>query len=227
MAERQYVDPAVSRRKFDREIAEFRAEAVEYGRRGWFLADARFPHALVVLSTAKTQPISVLCGVLFDYSNYDAAPPSVRLVHPLTREPYKWSEVPTRLPRLSPPPDAVPAVAQPPGVQQPLPPELAQALAQGGAQALGQVGAQVTLQAQPLMQAHGDDDIPFLCLAGVREYHEHPAHTGDPWESHRRSGAGRLVRLVQIISKYGPETIDGFEVQLTPQIRFRFGVPPG
>ena len=229
-SEPQFVDPAVSRRKFDREIAEFRSQAAQYGRRGWFLVDAEFPHALVVLATAKTQLISILCGVRFDYSNYDAAPPSVRLVHPLTREPYMWSQVPTRLPRMPSPPNAGQAVPQA------LPPELAQALAQGRvqglppevAQALAQGGPQapVVVQPQPLLQAHGDDDIPFLCIAGVREYHEHPAHTGDPWESHRTAGAGRLIRLVEVISKYGLETIDGFEVQFAPKIRFRVGVPP-
>ena len=222
MSEPQFVDPAVSRRKFNREIAEFRSQAAEYGRRGWFLADAEFPNALVILAAAKTQPVSILCGVRFDYSNYDAAPPSVRLVHPLTREPYKWSQVPTRLPRMPSPPNAGKAVAQPlpPGVAQALPPEVAQALAHGGVQ------APVVVKPQPLMQAHGDDDVPFLCIAGVREYHEHPAHTGDPWESHRTSGAGRLIRLVEVISKYGLEPIDGFEVQFVPQIRFRVGVPP-
>ena len=212
MSEPQFVDPAVSRRKFDREIAEFRSQAGDYGRRGWFLADAAFPHALVILATAKTQFISILCGVSFDYSNYDAAPPSVRLVHPLTREPYKWSKVPTRLLRMPASPDAGKAA-------QALPPGVAQALAQGVAQAQ-------LVQPQPLMQAYGDDDIPFLCIAGVREYHEHPAHTGDPWELYRTSGAGRLIRLVQVISKYGLETIDGFEVQMAPTIRFLLGVPP-
>ena len=230
VSEPQFVDPAVSRLKFDREIAEFRSQAAEYGHRGWFLADAEFPRALVILATAKTQPISILCGVWFDYSNYDAAPPSVRLVHPLTREPYKWSQVPTRLPRMPESPNAGKAVPQalPPGVAQALPPGVAQALPPGVAQALAQgvVQAPLVVKPQPLMQAHGDDDIPFLCIAGVREYHEHPAHTGDPWESYRTSGAGRLLRLVQVISKYGPETIDGFEVQMKPTIRFHLGVPP-
>ena len=203
MPEPQFVDPSVSRRKFAREIAEFRAQADEYGRRGWLLAEAEFPHALVILATPKTQPISILCGVWFDYSNYDAAPPSVRLVHPLTREPYRWSELPTRLPRN---------LAQEAGeAAQPMPPGVAQ--------------VQV-VSAQPYMQAHGDDDIPFLCWAGVREYHEHPAHSGDQWESHRPSGAGRLVRLIAIISKYGLETINGFEVQMRPIIRLGFGIPP-
>ena len=225
VSEPQFADPAVSRRKFDREIAEFRSQADEYRRRGWLLAEAEFPHALVILATAKTQPISILCGVWFDYSNYDAAPPSVRLVHPLTREPYKWSEVPTRLPRMPAPPGV--AQALPPGVAQALPPDFAQALAQGVAQALAQGGAQAQLVVPiPLMQAYGDDDIPFLCVAGVREYHEHPAHSGDHWLSHRTFGAGRLVRLLEVISKYGLETIHGFEVQMTPKIRFLIGVPP-
>ena len=225
VSEPQFADPAVSRRKFDREIAEFRSQADEYRRRGWLLAEAAFPHALVILATAKTQPISILCGVWFDYSNYDAAPPSVRLVHPLTREPYKWSEVPTRLPRMPAPPGV--AQALPPGVAQALAPGVAQALPPGVAQALAQGVAQAQLVVPiPLMQAYGDDDIPFLCLAGVREYHEHPAHSGDHWLSHRTSGAGRLVRLLEVISKYGPETILGFEVEMTPKIRLRAGSPP-
>ena len=216
----QFVDPAVSRRKFDREIAEFRSQADGYGRRGWLLVEAEFPHALVILATAKTQPISILCGVSFDYSNYDAAPPSVRLVHPLTRQPYKCSDVPTQLLRTPTPPGAERvAQALPPGVAQALPPGVAQALPPGVAQ------VQLVVP-QPLMQGYGADDIPFLCLAGVREYHEHPAHSGDHWESHRTLGAGRLIRLVEIISKYGLETINGFEVHMVPKIGFLLGAPP-
>ena len=204
VSEAQFADPAVSRRKFNREIRQFRSQADEHGRRGWFLAQASFPHALMILATAETQPISILCGVWFDYSNYDAVPPSVRLVHPLTCEPYKWSEVPTRLPRLVRPSDAA---------------EEGQAILPGVPQAQ-------LIMAQPLMQAEGDDEIPFLCIAGVREYHDHPAHTGDRWESHRTSGAGRLVRLVEVISKYGLETIVGFAVQMVPKVQFNCGMPP-
>ncbi len=205
----QFVDPVVSQRKFDREVAEFRLHAEKYGRRGWYLVDARFPHALVILATAKTQPIAILVGVAFDYTNYDVAPPSVRLVHPLTREPYNLSDLPTQLLRM-PAPTAGAVPLPPPGGGQPQPP--------------GTPQAQI-LVAQPLMQAH-DNDTPFLCVAGVREYHEHPAHTGDHWELHRTSGAGRLIRLVEIISKYGPETISGFDVQMIPKIRLHQGVPP-
>jgi hypothetical protein len=81
-------------------------------------------------------------------------------------------------------------------------------------------------EVQPFMQAYGPDEVPFLCLAGVREYHEHPGHSGDIWEFHRISGAGRLVRLLEIIHRYGVEPLQGFNVQLVPQISLKYGQPP-
>jgi hypothetical protein len=66
---------------------------------------------------------------------------------------------------------------------------------------------------QPLMQAEAGD-IPFLCIAGVREYHAHPAHSGDLWELHRESGAGRLIRLLDLIHRYGVEPISDYQIQL-------------
>ena len=195
MTEAQFVDPAVSRRKFYREVREFRAQAHEYRRRGWYLVHAKFPEALVILATGKTLPVSILCGLRLEYSNYDAVAPSVRLVHPLTSEPYSPAELPTPLLQRLPGADPQPG---------------------GGGE----------VQVQPLMQAHGPEGVPFLCIAGVREYHEHPAHSGDHWELHRRSGAGRLVRLVEVVSKYGLGPIEGFNVQMIPKVEFRSGVPP-
>lgn len=198
----QYADPQVSRAKFDREIAEFRALGEHHRKRGWLLVHAEYPTALLVLATPKTSPSTIVTGVSFDYSNYDAAPPSVRLVHPFSGEPYTLAQLPTQLNRAMPTqPFAIPG------------------------QAAGQ--PQLLFQAQqPLMQAHAPEDIPFLCLAGVREYHDHPAHSGDLWELHRASGAGRLVRLLEIISRYGVEPITGFAVQLAPQVSFAFAQPP-
>ena len=73
------------------------------------------------------------------------------------------------------------------------------------------------VQEQPLMQAY-PDGIPFLCIAGVREYHEHPAHSGDVWELHRPVGAGRLVRILEVIDTYGIRPLKGYNINLTPQI---------
>jgi hypothetical protein len=74
------------------------------------------------------------------------------------------------------------------------------------------------VQHQLLMQSYGDADAPFLCLAGVREYHNHPGHSGDAWELHRASGAGRLVRLIEIIDRYGTAPITGYNLQLDVKI---------
>ena len=201
MSAPQFTDSTVSRKKFNREIKEFRSLSDQYCQRGWFLVHAKYPHVRVILATPNTNPVTILTGVLFDYTNYDVVPPSVRLVHPITGEPYKTSQLPTNLPRLlsgAEPPNNSDGVLQ---IQQ--------------------------IQTQTLMQAYGPDDIPFLCLAGVREYHEHPAHSGDHWDLHRPSGAGRLTRLIEIISKYGLETIIGLNIQMVPNIGFRFlDVPP-
>jgi|SRR5579859_11360 len=197
----QYTDPSVSRRKFEREIIEYKSLGEEYRTRGWLLVEAEFPKVLVVLAAAKLKPTPVVMGVAFDYTNYDAAPPSVKIVNPFTGEPYKFKELPNPLNRALPAQEiAIPGFP----MQQKM-------MVQGE---------------QPYMQAFGPEDVPILCLAGVREYHEHPAHSGDIWELHRKSGAGRLVRLLEVISRYGVEPIFSFGVQLVPQVGLKYGPPP-
>jgi hypothetical protein len=69
-----------------------------------------------------------------------------------------------------------------------------------------------------LMQDYGPESVPFLCLPGTREYHDHPGHSGDAWELHRPAGAGRLVRILEIIDTYGVRPISGYNVALVPQV---------
>lgn len=194
MREVQFVDPRVSRRKFNREVAEFRSLSVSYQKRGWFLVNSKFPDVCVVFATRKTNPVMLMMGVSLNYTNYDARPPSVRLVHPITREPLKSSELPTNLPRLHASSDL-----------SCVPPKIVP---------------------QPLMQAQDPEDIPFLCLPGIREYHDHPAHSGDHWDLHRTSGAGRLVRILEVIAKYGSESVESIGVEMNPRIGYAFGIPP-
>ena len=196
----QYVDPAVSRAKFDREIAHYISVEADYRARGWFLVKAHWPVAVVVLASKKTSPPAIVTAVQFDYSNYDAEPPSVRLVDPFSGRFLLSKELPTRLPRMIP------------GPELPIP---------------GPGGAKAQLNtAQELMQAHSPDELPFLCVPGVKEYHDHPGHSGDPWEIHRSTGEGRLVRLLDVISKYGLEPVKGFNVNLVPQVTFAVSEPP-
>jgi len=77
-----------------------------------------------------------------------------------------------------------------------------------------------------LTAGYSPDESPFLCLAGIREYHSHPAHSGDLWELRRASGAGRLVSLLEVIHRYSIEPITGFGVQLVPQNGLNYGPPP-
>lgn len=195
----QFADPAVSRAKFDRQVSDFNSLRAEYEAKGWFLVEASYPLVFVLLAVPRLRPVMILTGVLFDYTNYDAAPPSVRLVDPFSRVPYRAAEAPTQLNRALPP----------------------QHLAVDG------VEAGLELQAaQALMQATGPDDIPFLCVAGTREYHDHPGHSGDAWQLHRASGSGSLVRLLEIIHRYGVEPIRAYGVGLIPQITLDMGPPP-
>ena len=191
-AHRQVTDPRVSRTKFAREIREFRRLAGSYRERGWFLAEATFPVVVAVLAAHQVKPSAVVLGVRFDYTDYDFRPPSVQIVDPFTAIPYVTRDLPTNLLR------AVPgAPVQVAGLPEGFP------------------APRVT---QPLLQSYGPDELPFLCIPGVREYHDHPSHSGDAWELHRRSGAGRLVRLLEVIDRYGTAPITGYNVQLQVKI---------
>ncbi len=62
--------------------------------------------------------------------------------------------------------------------------------------------------------AHPDAGRPFLCVPGVREYHTHPQHSGDDWLLHRRSGAGKLAVLCDIVWRRMARNVIGLSVQL-------------
>ena len=197
---RQHVDPEVSNTKLNRELAEYFPLAADYRTRGWFLIEANGPLVTVVLASNKTNPPTIVTAVQFDYTNYDAEPPSVRFVDPFSGRPLSNRELPIRLLRAVPGPE----------VDVPGP---------------GGIKAQLNIT-QDLMQANSLEDLPFLCIAGVKEYHDHPGHSGDSWELHRSAGEGRLVRLLEVISKYSLETVKGFNVQFAPQVTLATTEPP-
>lgn len=190
----QVVDPAVSRDKFAAEIAAYRLIEKEQQKRGWWMLEASFPIVFVVFATPQLKPAAVICGVLLDFTNYDLEPPSVRLVNPFTRAPYAMKDLPTALFRRQV--VAMPALAAslPPGMPS-VPMQFAQRV--------------------PLMQAHDPNEIPFLCVPGVREYHAHPAHSGDSWLVHRGSGVGTLYNILQTIYQYGVQPITSYGVALS------------
>jgi hypothetical protein len=180
------VDPAVALKKFNRELDSYRREESRYRARGWWLLEVAYPTMLFAMVATKIQPHVVVFGVALDFTDYDFRPPSVTLVNPITKIPYSAEELPTNLPRLV----------------EPKPEHVAQAAAAGQDVSGGVL--------QPLMQAHPGGP-PFLCLPGVREYHDHPAHSGDLWLLRRGSGEGRLIWLLEQLDRYGTSCVVGFQ----------------
>lgn len=181
----QVVDPAVSHAKFDQEVAAYRASAALHQRRGWFLVEAEFPKVFVVLAAPQLTPSPIVTGVEIDFTNYDLWPPSVVLVNPFTRDPYHAGGLPTALLRRRTHRVEV---------------------------APGQFAERSDIV--PLMQAHTPDEVPFLCVPGVREYHEHPAHTGDSWLGRRGDGEGTLFAILNTIHQYGSQPITQYQLGL-------------
>lgn len=48
-----------------------------------------------------------------------------------------------------------------------------------------------------VLQDHPVANRMFVCAAGVREYHDHPQHSGDLWLLHRATGEGRLAAICE------------------------------
>lgn len=173
-----FVDVAVSKTKVDREVSEYLHFAESYRKRGIWLLDYSFPEVLFAFSAVNAKPNLIPFGVLFDFSNYDVWPASIKFVNPATKQPLKRNEILGSFARHMP-----------------------------------NCPQEVFLQAWS-----PDDDRPFMCLQGVREYHQNSAHTGDPWFLHRGSGVGKLVYLLDKLARYGSEPIQGLTYQMNIQM---------
>ncbi|WP_162428191.1 putative metal-binding protein [Pontibacter pudoricolor] len=73
---------------------------------------------------------------------------------------------------------------------------------------------------QALLQADLNR-IPFFCIPGVREYHNHPFHNGDSWFLYRKKGGeGSLCFLLDNLELYGTSYLTAytFQINLNMQI---------
>ena len=199
----QFVDPAVTRAKYDRELGAFRRHEEAYRARGCILIDATFPEIFVMQCVPQLVPAAVLFGVVIDYTNFDAEPPSARIVDTFSKRPLTLKEV-WPMPRRAQSPAANP-------VQSPAVVPL-----EGDA---GPPVPSVTVQVPPgtVLQAWGPDDLPFVCVPGILEYHEHPGHSGDAWLRYRGTGAGGLDAILNIFHTYGPAPVVGYDVEVMAQ----------
>lgn len=187
-AKRAFVDPSVSRAKFESEVGEYRKHEDDYIGRGWWLVKAEFPQVFVVFGAPAGPLPMVPFGALIDFTDYDALPPSVSLVNPFTREPYLGAHI------------AFP----------PLPRRRTVTLGDGQP-------PQHTVE--HLLQIEGPDKTPFICVPGIREYHEHPAHTGDSWFVHRKRGEGTLYFILNLLGTYGAGAVKGLGIQFNVMVQ--------
>jgi len=208
-----YTDPAVVRRKVEREIGWYNERIDHYRARGIWLLGYTFPQLLVAFVAPKTRPHPMVpLGVMLDLSNYDVEPPSVTLVNPFTRAPLKFGEVPNGLVRLR----ALMPLG-PPGTAM-----LQRVQYFPGAPGKEQIPAIPGTLPERLVQGWSHEDPkPFVCLRGVREYHDNPGHSGDSWWLHRSQGVGRLLHILELIAQYGT---DAMTEQLQVQTEFRVHV---
>lgn len=79
------------------------------------------------------------------------------------------------------------------------------------------------IQPQDLLQGL-PDDVPFFCIRGVREYHNHPTHTGDSWFLYRTRGEGRLSYLLDQLYNYSIAQISKHKVTLQPVLNFEYNI---
>lgn len=176
----QVVDPAISKMKFFRELKKFRNLEEFYRSRGVVLIRAAYPEMVFSFWTFNMRPVICVLAVKVNFTNYDVEAPSITFVDPLTDEPLTEQQLPVLLWRRR--------------LHQP-------------ATDVSTNNAEQSVVVEKLIQSHAPDHIPFLCIAGVREYHDHPFHTNDPWLTHRGQGEGTLDFLLEQFIKYGTEPI--------------------
>jgi hypothetical protein len=183
------VDPAVSKRKFDREVALARSQR-HWQLQGVWILRAEFPIVFVALVSPKMLPLyqGVMAAVHIDFSDFDVQPPSIRFVDPHTEAPLSFGEIKWHFPKAT-------KVARDPTS-----------------------GKTSVLEQVTYVQSF-DGHKPFLCLPGVREYHQCSAHSGDSWFMHRKPQGGLLVHLLSTLHRYGPGSLQGlhYNISVVPQ----------
>jgi hypothetical protein len=65
-----------------------------------------------------------------------------------------------------------------------------------------------------VVHSHPDTNRPFFCVPGIRQYHDHPQHSGDLWILHRSTGEGRLVTICDRIWRAMARNLLGVHVEL-------------
>ncbi len=83
-----------------------------------------------------------------------------------------------------------------------------------------------------LVQSHPDTNRPFFCVPGIRQYHSHPQHSGDPWALHRKTGEGTLATICERVWRTMARNVLGIHVEFQTlpgriQVQIRVASAPG
>jgi hypothetical protein len=84
-----------------------------------------------------------------------------------------------------------------------------------------------------VVHSHPETARPFFCVPGIREYHDHPQHSGDSWLLHRHTGEGRLATICERIWQSMARNLLGIQLNLQTlpgqqlQIQLRVANAPG
>jgi hypothetical protein len=65
-----------------------------------------------------------------------------------------------------------------------------------------------------IVQGHPATGRPFFCVPGVRQYHDHPQHSGDSWLLHRESGEGSLATICDRLWRSMARNLIGVQVNV-------------
>lgn len=181
----QVAQPEVSQLKFAKELDEFRLIEDDWRRKGVICLTAEFPKVQLAFTAPQLKPPPIVFGVSLDFTNYDIEPPSIKFIDPLSGRPITTKEMNVNFFQVAT------AVQSLPGMPQ------------------------LQFQQPQLILMGAPEDHPFLCIPGVREYHDHPAHSGDSWLLHRTRGEGKLTFLIDQLYNHSIPYVRSYNVNFS------------
>ena len=191
----QYMEPEVSLIKFTEEISEFHKIIDEWRKKGVFLILEDYPIVEFLFTTPKLRPSAIAFAVRIDFTNYDIEPPSLKFICPFTKKILTRQEILAKFPQIKMPDKVDPTIP-----------------------------IQNQIQSQDLLQNH-QNEPPFFCIAGIKEYHDHPAHTGDSWLLHRTKGEGRLGFILDQLYNHSIAIITSYQVAYNIGFAYNVQIP--
>lgn len=166
----QFVDPEVTKIKFENELQEFKQNEEDYRKKGIICIKVNSTSITLLFAVPHLKPQPIAFAVNIDFTNWDVEPPSIKFIDPFTEKVLRREEIKINFFQVKDK-NAVNLLPD------------------------GQIVELDLLQGK-------NEILPFFCIPGVREYHQHPAHSGDSWMLHRTRGEGKLCVLIEQLYKH-------------------------